>query len=399
MKEIYYDIIYLAACGVNGVQPSDEFIRKLKRKEEKKETSGKKTEKEVPYMEMLYRISRAHFLDALVGTVLKQAQVALPKKWTERISKAVRKNLLFDVERKKLFDFMEQKGIWYMPLKGVVLKDYYPAVGMRQMSDNDILFDASYCDEIGQYMKSQGYEAVSVGQCNHDVYEKEPVYNFEMHRALYGKDHDSRWVQYYQDVKTRLIRDNDSSCGYHFSDEDFYVYILCHAYKHYAEGGTGLRSLLDFYVFLNAKEQKLDFAYIQRECKVLGIDAFEEKSRILCKKVFSGTADYDRQAFEEHLSGEEKEMLSYYFSSGVYGNLTNSVANKVKEKGRAGYLLYKIFKPFDEMKPLYPVLERLPVLLPVCWVVRLFKMAFIPEKRQNAASKLRAFGRVIRHQK
>ena len=53
----------------------------------------------------------------------------------------MRKALLFDAERKGILDFMEQRGIWYLPLKGVVLKDYYPAVGMRQMSDNDILYD------------------------------------------------------------------------------------------------------------------------------------------------------------------------------------------------------------------------------------------------------------------
>ena len=69
---------------------------------------------------------------------------------------------------------------------------------MRQMSDNDILFDANFCDEIEEYMKSQGYEAVSVGVGNHDVYEKEPALNFEMHRSLYGKAHDRNWEEYYR---------------------------------------------------------------------------------------------------------------------------------------------------------------------------------------------------------
>lgn len=363
---------------------------------EKKENSEKKTEQEVPYMEMLYRMSRAHFMDALVGTVLQQAGITLPKKWTERISKAVRKNLLFDVERKKLLDFMEQKGIWYMPLKGVILKDYYPAVGMRQMSDNDILFDNSFCDEIEQYMKSQGYEAVSVGAGNHDVYEKKPVYNFEMHRALYGEGHDRKWEAYYRDVKKRLIQDSSSSYGYHFGDEDFYVYILCHAYKHYTGGGTGLRSLLDFYVYLTAKEQSLDFAYISRECAVLGIGDFEKQSRSLCRKVFSVRDAYNMEAFEESLSPEEMEMLRFYLSSGAYGTMENYVSNMVKKKGKVRFLMSRIFMPLHEIKKVYPILCHIPVLLPVCWVVRGFEIALTEERRKNALSQLRAFVKVVR---
>lgn len=387
MQRIQYDAIYLAACGVNRLQPSPEFLMELRRKQERKEMVKTKTGQEVPYMEMLHCMSRAHFLDALVGTVLKEADITLPKKWMERISKAVRKNLLFDVERKKLLDFMEQRGIWYMPLKGVVLKDYYPAVGMRQMSDNDILFDESYCDEIEQYMKSQGYEVVSVGVGNHDVYEKKPVYNFEMHRALYGAVHDRNWEEYYRDVKKRLIPDSGSSYGYHFSDEDFYVYILCHAYKHYAGGGTGLRSLLDFYVYLTAKEQSLDFDYIRKECEVLGIKDFEEQSRSLCKKVFSATYVYNMEAFEQSLSPEEMEMLCYYLTSGVYGTFERSVENRIRKNNtksgkhsKLGYIMNRLF-PGKEILQYYPFFNRHKWLLPVCWLYRLVRMCFDKERR------------------
>ena len=35
-----------------------------------------------------------------------------------------------------------------MPLKGSVIKDLYPRMGMRQMSDNDILFDAERTKDV-----------------------------------------------------------------------------------------------------------------------------------------------------------------------------------------------------------------------------------------------------------
>mgnify|MGYP002969688486 CR=1 FL=1 len=79
----------------------------------------------------------------------------------------------------------------YLPLKGIIMKDYYPSVGMRQMSDNDILFDKAYAKQIRDYMSdndilfdadawermekhmiSEGYKAEYVGKGNHDVYHK-----------------------------------------------------------------------------------------------------------------------------------------------------------------------------------------------------------------------------------
>lgn len=410
---IQYDMIYLAACGVNKVKLSEQFLTELKNRVDSHETFETKNGQRLVYMDMLYYMSRSHSLDALVGSTLKQAGIRIPKKWAERISKSVRKNILFDAERKKLCDFMDSRGIWYMPLKGVILKDYYPAVGMRQMSDNDILFDDNFCDEIEEYMTSQGYEAVSVGVGNHDVYQKEPVLNFEMHRALYGKAHDRKWEEYYRDVKKRLIRENDTSYGYHFRDEDFYVYILCHAYKHYAGCGTGLRTLLDFYVYLLAEEQELDFAYIEKECEVLGIGEFEKMSRSMCKKVFSIETEkhYDaidatgegeeykplERIFAGRLTTEEElEMLSYYLSSGVYGTNYNFVSNMVKKKGRAGFFISRIFMPLHEIKNFYPVLERAPYLLPVCWVVRIVKMLLVKERRNHAVGQLLEFVKVVK---
>lgn len=97
-------------------------------------------------MQMMYRFSKAHFVEALTGTVLKKAGVKLPAEWEQSIAKAIRKVILFDRERAEIFSYMDEQRIWHMPLKGVILKEFYPSIGMRQMSDNDILFDKDYAE-------------------------------------------------------------------------------------------------------------------------------------------------------------------------------------------------------------------------------------------------------------
>lgn len=397
MQRIKYDMIYLSICGLKRERPSDKFIEAFYELKEVKLNSN--SEKTCSYLDALFRLSKFHFLDSLIGTVLKQAQVTLPKQWEERISKAKRKELLFDVERKKLCSFMESESIWYMPLKGIVLKDIYPGIGLRQMSDNDILFDSCYSQKIKNYMKSQGYEFISVGKGIHDVYQKPPIYNFEMHRALFGTSHEQSWCDYYQNVKERLIQNKNTSYGYHFSDEDFYVYLICHAYKHYRGSGTGLRTLIDIYVYLSVKGSELNFEYIEQECKVLNIADFERENRELCQKLMVSMYDYDMEVFEEKISEKDSKLLAFYYSSGTYGTINNYVTKRVQEKGKLNFFLSRIFMPYKVIKKSYTILNRYPFLLPLIWTKRLFLAIVTKDSRERGVQELKALLKYTKKEK
>ena len=43
--------------------------------------------------------------------------------------------------------------------------------------------------------------------------------------------------------------------------------ITSYAYKHYSGSGTGLRTLMDFYAYPNAKGDTFNLDYIRTECK------------------------------------------------------------------------------------------------------------------------------------
>ncbi len=417
INQIAYDMIYLASFGINSKgKPDEKCLERYRTNEEN--------------IKELFRMSAKHFIDALVGTTLKRAGVVLPKYWEERMVKAVRKVILFDAERKKLCAWMDREHIWYLPLKGIVLKEYYPSVGMRQMSDNDILFDADAWERVEKHMISEGYEAEAVGKGNHDVYQKPPVYNFELHRSLYGRGNDERWVEYYSDIKSRLLSDQpevvcdavhgasknttanqtesvnggNSSYGYHMSDEDFYIYITSHAYKHYSGSGTGIRTLLDFYAYLNAKEESLDFDYIQTECRKLGIMDFEKCNRRLCRKVFSSQQIYDRVSFEQSLSADEMEMLKYYLSSGVYGTFERMIENRIEKqkktygRGKLSKLTYYWHRVFPgmELYENYPLLVKHKFLIPVYWFYRIVRLLFNKKRRNHILSEVKAVKKIYK---
>ncbi len=326
-------------------------------------------------LKQLYSISNFHSLSAIVCEGLEQLETitAEDKSCLEAFQtakkKSIRKNLLLDTERERLFSFMEQNGIWYMPLKGVILKDMYPKMGLRQMADNDILFDAEFKNAVRNWFACQGYELKVYDKGNHDVCLKEPVYNFEMHMKLYGELHNFEWCEYYKDIKTRLIKDDDNSYGYHFSDDDFYIYLLTHGFKHFDSSGIGLRFILDLYVFFKNKRSKMNFSYIEKELQILGIADFEHSCRTLVDIIF---CDINSFCFEK-LSNPHKELVEYFLTSGIYGTLEKHVQNNVKKKGKMKYLLSKLFPNVDVLEIYHPMFKN-KWLMPIGWIYRGFRI-------------------------
>lgn len=372
------DMIYLIACIMHETGPDEAVVGQMN-------------------FDSLYKMAKGHTLTAITAMAIEKTKAyealepAKKKIWQDAKNKAVRKNMLLDDERRKLFDFMESEAIWHMPLKGVILQNLYPRYGMRQMSDNDILFDESYALKVRGYMVSQGYKAVGFGKSNHDEYEKPPVYNFELHRELYQSYVNDKFYDYYKNVKERLIRKTDRNYEYAFTDEDFYIYITTHTNKHYSNGGTGLRSLLDAYCY-TSKKTALDWQYIQREMKKLEIWEFEEDLRRLATTLFSEPAYPDESKFTE----KELSMLLYVQSSGTYGVVSNNVENRIKKiKAEGKGKNYKLTYIFNRINPdkkwweaNFPFCARHPWAKPFCNIFRFVRG--ITKRRKKFFAELKA---------
>ena len=315
----------------------------------------------------LYQAADRHQLTGIVGLALESAGVR-DRAFMEAVGKAVRREAVFDVECAAVLAGLEKAGVWYMPLKGQLLKRLYPRMGMRQMADVDILFDASRAADARAVMEGLGFTTgKQYGIGVHDSFDKPPICHFELHRTLFSESQNNRFYVYYRDVKDRLLPDGTHTFGYRFSDEDFYVYITAHEYKHYSIYGTGLRSLLDTYVYVT-KKPSLDWDYIKGELDKLGIAEFEEQTRGLALRLFRC----------EPLTERDRGILDFYLSSGTYGTVSNGVKIRIgKDKGKRfkklRYVFRRLFLPIRTVKATFPLFIRLPFLLPFLPVYRLFR--------------------------
>lgn len=365
------DMLYLITCALHSKTPDKDKVCNMD-------------------LAALYRYAKRHTLAAITYDALEllgestgdglyalakdDTVVSILTKWKETRDKALRKNLMLDAARKKLFQYMDAEHIWYMPLKGAILKELYPRQEMRQMADNDILFDATCEAAVKEYFVREGYEVISYAKGNHDVYEKEPVYNFEMHTSLFGEAHNEIWAEYYKDIQSKLNK-SDNHFLYSFTDEDFYIYFIVHAFKHFDGCGTGIRYFVDSYVYQNAKN--LDWGYIEEELDKLGVLAFEKTFRSVSMKIFGkGESLSD-------LSEEEYRMLCDSMFAGTYGNLQSGIGKKlhkiqgdedsITKNTKAKYIIGRLFPPMSYYKAYYPFIYKTRIFIPFFVIFRMVR--------------------------
>lgn len=158
--------------------------------------------------------------DELVGYCFKQQLLSITSLGLENISKVypnviddntlkqlinfryqtISKITQLDNEREMLLKDFEESKIWYLPLKGIIMKDLYPSIGIREMCDNDILFDGQKAQQVKEIFLNHGYESIVFGMGHHDTYHKLPAYNFEMHLTLTDESLNLKnFNEYYKD--------------------------------------------------------------------------------------------------------------------------------------------------------------------------------------------------------
>lgn len=363
MTKTSEQLLYLMACALQGVSAREEVLADADLKQ-------------------LLIMARKHSVASMVCMALEKTAIfanadeATKKQWIDAKNKAIRKNMLLDAERKIISHELETQGIWYMPLKGSILKDWYPKPGMREMADNDILFDPSGREQVREIFQNRGYKTVSFRKGNHDVYEKEPIYNFEMHVSLFHGTY-KELTEQYENVKERLLPVDGTAYQFAFTPEDFYVFVLAHAHKHYSRSGTGIRTLADIYIMNQKLGGTLNWEYVDSELRGLGIFSYERESRELAQKLF-GIAELPTKA---NLSEAEQQMLAYYLGASTYGTIENRTLNKMRKLQPDGgaitahtkrkYLLSRIFPGREWCEAYAPTVYKYPVLLPFFWVWRL----------------------------
>ena len=260
----------------------------------------------------------------------------------------------------QICDTFDQSSIPYIPLKGSVIHPYYPQESMRTSCDIDILVKEENLEPAIDALCKNGFRCAERNY--HDVSLFSPA---NIHLELHFN------IQENIDNLDAVLRDAwqyakpTVGSQYRFTDEFFVFHMFAHMSYHFLGGGCGIKSLMDIWIM----EHKMGITY---ECA---------KELLEKAGVYKFAAEISKLS-EICFSGEPKDefsdtILSYIFSGGVYGTSHNKIAvKKSQSKSTLLYAFQRLFLPYKTMVFLYPVLKKMPFLLPFCWIARLCKMLF-----------------------
>ncbi len=343
-------------------------------------------------LEKLYKLAAWHHVANMAYYGLIRLDPLPPpavmKPFQEARNLALVKEARQELEVGQLVMALEAHQIKHLPLKGFIIKHLYPQPDMRLMADIDILVEESQLQAAKEVMLALGYTAFSEG-ANHDVYHKMPVMNIELHRALIAKSYPDLHA-YFGAGWERAVLKEGTNYHYQMTREDFYIYLLGHMAKHYRNAGTGIRSVMDVWVYKNQLQNQLDWSYIQTELRKAGLFDFAQNMETLAECWFDG-----REYSEEYLA-----LTQFILTSGTYGTRRRAAVNRlIKEKdaedsfyfAKLKYTLRILFPERQHMAILFPILNQRPFLLPFTWVIRgvrtvLFKPVRIKRRLGDAVS-------------
>ena len=318
-------------------------------------------------MENIYRMAKKHSVECMAydGAVqiAEPGDEAVMQKWKERSRLCGIQGMVQKAESEKLFKELPAHGIRILPLKGCIMKKLYPKEPYRQMADLDILIDEENAGKAREVMEGLGYEGKSEWG-GVDIYEKKPWMCIELHRFMLPTEFQN-WKKYLNIWDRATGKDG----VYRMTWDDYYVYMIEHFAKHYYVSGSGIRSVLDIYIFLTKMKTELHLDYLETEFRERKLQEFRINMEELAQKWFSKDA-----------AEEMQESGRRVITSGTYGTekgYFQNVEEELKRKYRASwlvkliYMFKRIFPGYRVMYDNYPVVKKVPLLLPVMWIYRI----------------------------
>ena len=145
----------------------------------------------------------------------------------------------------RLCDALEKAQIPFIPLKGSVIRSYYPEPWMRTSCDIDVLVhEADLETAVDSLVGTLGYTYKH--KFTHDVSLVTPNgVHVELHYSLMEDEPVKSSFLVLNHAWDTAVRSQGHDYWYELSDEVFYFYHIAHMAKHFENGGCGIRPFVD----------------------------------------------------------------------------------------------------------------------------------------------------------
>lgn len=320
------------------------------------------------FLPRLYALSKSHDMAHIVAQGLSDlgllGEDEISQKFQKQQMLAVYRYQKLNYELEQICQTLENAKIPFIPLKGSVIRQYYPEPWMRTSCDIDVLVHEEELDRAVALFEEKGYK--SDPKSSHDVslYSAGGIH-IELHYETVEEGCAANANTILSKIWENAVPQSTESVHMLLTDEMFYFYHIAHMAKHFENGGCGIRPFLDLWILEHRVEH--DDTTRNTLLEQGELLTFANAGRRL-SAVWFDDAKHDKMT---------EQMQSYILFGGVYGTLDNRVAvQQNKRGGKIRYALSRIFIPYDTIKFHYPILVKHRWLTPIMEVRRWFKLLF-----------------------
>ena len=326
----------------------------------------------------VFKLAKMHdiahlFADALHKSGLTDVDEELHVQFKRQQQLAVYRYERMQYEYAQICEALERARIAYLPLKGAVMREYYPEAWLRTSCDIDILVHPEHLGAAVAALKNELHYQEDGGY-THDVslYSENGVH-LELHHTLIEERYYKGSAQVLSNVWSVATPVQEGAYRHELPDEVFYFYHFVHMAKHFGHGGgCGVRSFIDVWILHTA----------------ISFDA-EKRNALLKKGQLATFAGASERLIKVWFAGEEHDELSeqmqqYVLRGGTYGSFTNRIPAQASKKGKKHYVFSRIFESYETLKEKYPRLKKQKWLYPFYQVRRWFKFIFRKKNRERA---------------
>lgn len=289
----------------------------------------------------------------------------------------------------EIYNYLVQKGIYPLVLKGLVCRSLYPDPDHRCSGDEDIFIRKEDYQTAHTAFLEKGFSVAkkSIGYTPDNVQEityesPDGILHIEVHFNPFGLSLRKEMNDYFQSSFERYIKlDIEGHDIYTLCHTDHFIFLFLHLYKHMLGYGVGVRQVIDLLLYVQTYYEYIDWDHVLEVVKEMkGVKLLESIFCIGRTELgfnFSLCIPFD----EVH---DTKDLLEDILEGGVFGRdgksrmsagaFTQMATGNIKYREKKGlYLIKALFPSYGYLRNGYPVLKKMPLLLPFVWVYRFFR--------------------------
>ena len=302
-----------------------------------------------------------------------------------------RKSLAF----RPLLQALEQEGVSFLVVKGIICRELYPNPDHRMSSDEDLLIPPEQFLLCHRVLTDMGFSTTDPTGSSYETTYINPVtgLHLEIHTSLFPPDSKAYGSlnRFFRDAEQRKIRQNSIPT---LAPTDHLLYLILHAFKHFLHSGFGIRQVCDIVLYANAWGNAIDWEALLEACRSVRAEHFAAGLFQIGEKHLTFSREHAH--YPPHWQAiyvESLPLLQDILRAGIYGSADMSRQHSStitlravdsQSTNAAKGILKSLFPGVKTLRQRYPYLQEKPWLLPVAWTERLIRYG--KETRKNPAN-------------